>query len=337
MNLPDTDVNDLNEFHSITPEVVLRAVEQVGLECTGRCLQLNSMENRVYEVEVECENPASVSDKFRVVKFYRPGRWSKVQIQEEHAFLLECAEQELTVVPPLVDPSGETVHELSEKVFFTVWPRRGGRNNPELNHQELETVGRLLGRLHNIGVRRPASSRLTLNPTVFGRENARFLTESGLLPQELQSSYLDLVNKLCDVCDPWFAATPVHRIHGDCHVGNVVWADAQPFLLDFDDMVMGPAVQDIWLLVPGRDEEAVRDRERLLTAYETFREFDWGSVRLIEPLRALRYINFSAWIARRRHDPYVQRTFPSAGTAGYWREQLADLHEQLERLHGAVV
>jgi Ser/Thr protein kinase RdoA (MazF antagonist) len=333
MSQPD----QTNHFFSLTPELVLTAVERLGYECTGRCLQLNSMENRVYEVEIElslqASEGASVSDRFRVVKFYRPQRWTKEQIAQEHQFLLEAAAQDLTVIPPLVDKNGETIHELAEGFFYTLWPRKSGRNNPELNNVELETIGRLLGRLHNIGAAHNASNRLCLTPTVVGRDNTKFLIENNHIPSDLRAAYSDAVENICSLSDKWFDGVPTHRIHGDCHVGNVVWVDTLPYLLDFDDMMVGPAVQDIWLVVPGRDDYAQQQRDVLLTAYESFREFDWNSLRLIEPLRALRYIHFSTWLAKRQSDPFVKKVFPHFGTQEYWREQVGDLHEQLQFMH----
>jgi Ser/Thr protein kinase RdoA (MazF antagonist) len=325
-----------NLFYEITPEKVLAAVEALGYRCTGRCLQLNSMENRVYEVEIDVDSYTSVSERFRVVKFYRPQRWTLKQIQEEHDFLLELDAQELNVIAPLRDGNGQTVHELQPGFYYAVWPRKGGRSNPEPSKVELETLGRLLGRIHGIGAARTACERLTLTPVSYGRSNLEYLLANDCITPDLRQAYKAAVEEVCSICEPWFLTAPVHRLHGDCHFGNVVWQDSQPYLLDFDDMVNGPAVQDVWLLVPGRDEEADANRDVLLQAYEQFKPFDWESLRLVEPLRALRYIHYSTWIARRREDPYFQRVFPHFGGQDYWRGQITDLHEQISCMHGVA-
>lgn len=321
-------------FVSLTPDRILDAVEASGLRCTGRCLQLNSMENRVYEIEIVLDDDIVVkspSDRFRVVKFYRPGRWSKEQILDEHQFLLDLQAEDLPVAAPERFPDGQTLHCLGDlSIYYCVFPKFGGRNPDELSVDQLEQLGRLYARVHNVGALRPATHRLTLNPTTYGLDNLRYILEEKLLPPEHQRPYRDLVEALCKHTEPWFAKTPIQRVHGDAHLGNLLWhPDQGPRLVDFDDMVMGPPVQDIWLATPGRDAWSLQEREILLEGYEQMRDFDRQSLRLIEPLRALRFVHFHAWIGKRWKDQAFPRAFPQYGTSSYWAEAVNDLREQL--------
>ncbi len=318
-------------FYELTPDRILRAVELFGVKCTGRVIQLNSMENRVYEVEVEVEGEIkSPSDKFRIIKFYRPGRWSKEQILEEHTFLLDLERGELPAVAPLRESNGETL--LTDKeinIFFAVFPKRGGRSPDELTPDQAQQIGRLIARVHLVGASRETNARLHLSPQVYGRDNLKYLVGSGALPPDLIPAYSNIVNHICEVSEQLFQPVKSQRIHGDCHFGNVLWGRDGAFLVDFDDMVRGPAVQDLWLLIGGRDQNAVQTMEHVLEGYEQLRHFNRSELLLVEPLRALRFIHFSAWIARRWNDPAFQRVFPQFGTPAYWNEQVADLRDQL--------
>ena len=335
MHTPDLGPEDDNTrfFYALTPDRILDAVEHFGVRCTGRSLALNSMENRVYEIEIEVDEDLvrSPSDRFRVAKFYRPGRWTREQILEEHAFLRELAGQEIPAIAPLEDADGSTLGVLKEApIFFALFPKVGGRAPDELDREGLQRLGRLLARVHTVGAARRFQERIALTPESYGLANLRFLRESGSLPDEVAQPYASLVESICTLTAPWFAETANQRIHGDCHLGNILWRHEQLFLVDFDDVVTGPCVQDFWLMIPGRDEENRGRMDLLLTGYEQMRSFDRRSLRLIEPLRALRYVHYTAWIARRWQDPAFPRTFPHFGTPQYWREQLADLHEQWE-------
>lgn len=321
-------------FFELTPERILDAVEASGFRCTGRCLTLNSMENRVYEVELEIDEGQvlkSPSERFRIVKFYRPGRWTETQILEEHQFLKDLKEAEIPAVAPLPFSDGTTLHQVPGiGIWYTVFPKVGGRSPHELNPEQLEQIGRLLARMHNVGATKEAPHRISLNPASYGQENLNYLLQSGSLPSDIRDRYKQLVEDICRIIEPWFAKTKMQRIHGDCHPGNLLWGGEGAFFVDFDDMVRGPCVQDLWLLVPGRDEQSVRQMNQMVKGYEQMREFDWDSLRLVEPLRALRFIHFSAWIAKRWNDPAFTRTFTQFGTARYWGEQVSDLQEQLE-------
>ena len=329
--------NATENFFELTPERILTAVEQIGLRCTGRCLALNSMENRVYEVEIVLkEEPDSRYDAFRVVKFYRPGRWSEEQILEEHRFLAELAEDDLPVVAPLPFPDGSTLKKIEELgILFCVFPKVGGRNLDEPSREQLEILGRLLARLHVVGACSQAPSRMELTPQTYGRANLEYLLGSNCLLPNFRSRYQDIVERLLSICEPWFAGVPSQRLHGDCHLGNMLWRQDGPLLVDFDDMLRGPCVQDLWLMVPGRDEDALARREVMVAAYEQMRRFDRETLRLIEPLRALRIIHFSAWIARRWEDPSFKRVFVDFGGERYWSEQIVALDECLNMLYGA--
>jgi len=321
-------------FFELTPEKILSAVEHLGFRCTGRSLALNSMENRVYEVEIELDANIKVkspSERFRIVKFYRPGRWTKEQILEEHQFFFFFMEYEILVVAPIVSENGDTLHVVPEAgIFYAVFPKVGGRSPDELDTEQLARVGRLLARLHNVGAIKQAKHRLQINCNTYGKRNLNLLQELKVLPNEIADEYSDIVEKIIEISTPLFADIATHRIHGDCHLGNLLWGQEGPFFVDFDDMLIGPAVQDVWLLVPGRDEETRLKRLTMLEAYETMRPFNYSSLRLIEPLRALRFVHFSAWISARWQDPSFPRNFPQFGTSRYWQEQLLDLREQLQ-------
>ncbi|MCB0358153.1 MAG: serine/threonine protein kinase [Bdellovibrionales bacterium] len=332
------DQQHSSSFYELTPERILDAVERSGVRTTGRCLQLNSMENRVYEIEIECADeqlPPSASERFRVVKFYRPGRWSNAQIRDEHEFLAELAREEIAVVPPEPFPDGSTLQTDSETgIRYAMFPKQGGRLSFELNDDDLARIGRLLARLHLVGARKEAENRIELTTETYALDSLDYLLENQFLPENIEGYYTDTVEHICDIAEPWFAEADMQRIHGDCHVGNILWATAGPRLIDFDDMVMGPCVQDLWLLTPGRGDEVLKARETLLSGYEQFRNFDRSTLRLIEPLRALRMVHFSAWIAKRFDDPSFANAFPDFGSDSYWREELQALLEVLEILHG---
>ena len=325
---------ETEHFFALTPDKILDAVEKVGLRCTGRCLALNSMENRVYEVEVEVADdtlPARDPARFRIIKFYRPGRWSEKAILEEHSFLLDLASEDIPVVTPLKFDSGKTLELVPGiGIWCSVFKKIAGRTPQELNTEDLLRLGRLLARVHTVGASRESKHRLHLTPITYGRDNLKFLLDSGVIPEDVRTHYVTAVEKICAISESLFEGVRTQRIHGDCHMGNIISTDKELFLVDFDDMVIGPPVQDLWLVIPGRDDDAKEKLGVFLNGYEEMRHFDRETLNLIEPLRALRYIHFTAWIARRFADPAFQRVFTRFGTAEYWREQLYDLHEQYQ-------
>ena len=320
-------------FYAITPDRILDAVEAFGFRCTGRVVQLNSMENRVYEVEIEIEEkrPRNPSARFRIVKFYRPGRWTKEQLLEEHQFLLDLAEYEIPAVAPIVFSNGETLLPVPDAaIWCAVFPKVGGRNPEELTDEQLPQVGRLLARLHNVGAVCQAPHRLRITADTYGANNLQYLLDQKILPPEIETRYAAALRAIVEISGPWFEQAEVQRIHGDCHLGNLLYGPDGFFWVDFDDMLRGPCVQDLWLLTGGRDEEAKRKLGILLEGYEQMRDFDRSTLRLIEPLRALRVCHFNAWIAKRWSDPAFPRTFVEFGTPRYWQEQLRFLEEELE-------
>jgi Ser/Thr protein kinase RdoA (MazF antagonist) len=311
-------------FLALTPERVLAAVECAGVRTRPLCYPLNSFENRVYEVELE--------DRTRVIaKFYRPGRWTREQILEEHRFLDDLAEQEIPVGEPLKFADGSSLHQI-EGISYALFERRGGRAPDELDDALAERLGMLVGRLHTVAVERPAPHRLPLDADTFLRRNLAWLRDHGSLPPHLQARYLDTGFRLADQLEELAEGTPTHRLHGDLHLGNLLLRDGVLTLVDFDDMVDGPPVQDLWLAVPGRDDWSARLRERFLTGYERFRLFDRSTLRLIEPLRALRLVHYATWLARRWHDPIFPATWPHFGSDEYWRTETEALEDQLARI-----
>jgi Ser/Thr protein kinase RdoA (MazF antagonist) len=322
-------------FFALTQDGVLDAVEAEGFECTGRCFALNSYENRVYEVELEGEG--TPIERKRVVKFYRPGRWSREQILEEHEYLRELKEAEVPVVAPVRFSDGETLHETKEtQLLYAIFPKVGGRVPDEMDEDQLQWVGRLLARIHSVGADHPARFRIALTPASYGTDNLEYLLRESWIPEAFSKRYEAAAREICRLAEPAYGELLSQRIHGDCHLGNLLWDVKGPFFLDFDDMLTGPPVQDVWLLTPGRDEEATAQREALLSGYETMRPFDLKSLRFVEPLRALRYVHFSAWIARRFKDPAFPIAFPHFNTPKYWEEKTRDLEEQLYLVREAL-
>ncbi|MEL6177817.1 MAG: serine/threonine protein kinase [Myxococcota bacterium] len=315
-------VTDL--FLSLTPDKVLEAVEAAGLRCNPVCYPLNSFENRVYEVELE--------DRTRVIaKFYRPGRWTRAQILEEHQFLSDLADAEVPVCPVLPFPDGETLHTI-DNILYCLFERRGGRAPDEVTDTLAERLGMLCARIHNVGASRPAPNRLELCADIYIRDNLAWLAESGTIPPHLKTRYFDAANRIAETADLRMEGVPTHRVHGDMHLGNLLLRDSVFNVLDFDDMVTGPAVQDLWMLIPGRDTWARRQREAFIEGYQQLRDFDRSTLTLVEPLRGMRLVHYATWLAKRWHDPIFPRTWPHFGTDKYWQEETAELEDIVEQL-----
>ena len=304
-------------FFSLTPDRVLDAVEVGGLRCTGRCLPLRAFENRVYEVELEDERRL-------VVKFYRPGRWSRETILDEHAFLADLAAAEVPAVAPLDLGTGSTLGE-SAGIYYAAFPKIRGRWLDELDAENRRRIGRTIGRMHAVGAARDAPHRLRLDVTSYVREPVEVLMRGDFIPGTLVSRYRDVALRIADAVAGPLAAAPAQRIHGDLHWGNILWTSDGPILVDFDDCLVGPPVQDLWLLARGDSDEARRAREDLIEGYELFREFDRSTLALCEPLRALRIVHMSGWIARRWDDPSFPQAFPTFRDHRYWIEEYEEL------------
>jgi Ser/Thr protein kinase RdoA (MazF antagonist) len=323
-------------YETLMPDVVLDALAGVGLHGDGRLLALSSYENRVYQVQLEdpFEGHAQV-----VAKFYRPARWSDAAVAEEHAFSAELAAAEIPVVAPLA-PQGRTLHHLGG-FAFSVSPRRGGRP-PELEDEEvLEWIGRFLGRIHAVGAARPFEHRPRLDLQGFGHEPREWLLASGLIPLDVEAEWrtvcdaaLQAVQEALGGPEGGYAADfRLLRVHGDCHPGNILWTPGEgPHFVDLDDARMAPAVQDLWMLLSGERSQRQRQLGALLDGYEQMREFDRRELALVEPLRTLRLIHYSAWLARRWDDPAFPAAFPYFGSSDYWKGQIQLLEEQLEQM-----
>ena len=310
-------------YSELSPETVLDAIEALGFHCDGRALALNSYENRVYQVGIEDGTPV-------VAKFYRPGRWSDAAIREEHAFAGELAGQEIPVVAPLLR-DGVSLH-VHHGFRYAVFPRRGGRW-PELGtSDEREWVGRFLGRIHAVGRAARFQERTRLSMEDLGRNARDFVLDGDWMPDYLADKYADLTDTLLDEIEAraegWRGAT-LGRILGDCHRGNILWTDQGPHFVDLDDCLTGPAIQDLWMLLAGGQQEMRTGLRDLLKGYEQFLPFDRSEIALIEPLRALRMIHYSAWLARRWHDPAFPRAFPWFAEPRYWEEHYRALDDQL--------
>jgi Ser/Thr protein kinase RdoA (MazF antagonist) len=318
-------------YSALSPETVLDAIEAVGHRCDGRVLALNSYENRVYQIGIEDGEPL-------VAKFYRPGRWTDAAICEEHAFAGELAAQEIPVVAPLLrDGVSLNVH-LGFR--YAIFPRRGGRW-PELGtRDEREWVGRFLGRIHGVGRAARFHERTRLSMEELGRKARDFVLEGDWMPDYLATKYADLTDELLDEVEAraadWGGAV-VGRILGDCHRGNILWTEQGPHFVDLDDCLTGPAIQDLWMLLSGGQQEMRTELHDLLTGYEQFLPFDRSEIVLIEPLRALRMIHYSAWLARRWHDPAFPRAFPWFAEPRYWEQHYRSLEDQLAAVVGPAL
>jgi Ser/Thr protein kinase RdoA (MazF antagonist) len=309
-------------FSLLEPALVLDALESLDLFSDGRLLALNSYENRVYQVGMEEGAPV-------VVKFYRPGRWTDAAILEEHAFVAELAGQEIPVVAPM-EIGGHSLHQFRD-FRFTVFPRQGGRS-PELDDPgTLEWIGRLMGRIHAIGMSASYRERPTLDLASFGESARDILLARDAIPPDLKAAWLSVVNQALEgVRHCYERAGEIRhlRLHGDCHGGNLLWTDRGPHFVDFDDSRMGPAIQDVWMLLSGERADMSRQLADVLAGYEDFCEFNPRELHLIEALRTLRLIHYSAWLTSRWDDPAFPAAFPWFGTQHYWQDRILELREQ---------
>jgi Ser/Thr protein kinase RdoA (MazF antagonist) len=310
-------------FTSLTPDSVLDALDSIGLRGDGRLLALNSYENRVYQAGMEDGPPL-------VAKFYRPERWTDAAILEEHAFVATLAGREIPVVPAL-EIEGRTLH-LFEGFRFSVFTKHGGRA-PELDDRDtLEWMGRFIGRIHAVGALEPYHHRPTLDIESFGVEPSTYLLAHDFIPPELVEVYRGVVAQALDGvrrCFDRAGTVKKLRLHGDCHVGNILWTEAGPHFVDFDDSRTGPAIQDLWMLLSGERNDQTRQFSDLLAGYEDFYDFEPRELHLLEALRTLRLIHYAAWIARRWDDPAFSVAFPWFNTQRYWQDRILELREQI--------
>jgi len=339
-------------YADLLPQQVLDALDAVGLRGDGRILQLNSYENRVFQVFLEDAHQGHAAV---VAKFYRPGRWSDAQIVEEHAFALELAAAEVPAVPPLVlraeagsavvlhgePPTLACLRTATGTHRYTVAARCAGRE-PELDDPTvLPQIGRFIGRLHAVGRRKPFEHRHVMRPAADARRARDFLLAGDFVAGEMRPAWEATSSAAIAAIEAAFeAAAPLRtlRLHGDCHIGNVLWRQATegsgPHVVDLDDACMGPAVQDLWMLVSGDHSSMASQLDRLLAGYTQFSDFDRRELALIEPLRTYRMLRHSAWLAERWVDPAFPAAFPFFGTAAYWSQQTTQMREQLELMAG---
>lgn len=320
----------LADFSHLTPDHVLQLVEQaLGRPASNLCRPLGSYINRVYDVQMD-------DGTWVVVKFYRPGRWSRLALQDEQDFVGELAAAEIPVIAPLAGVGGATLHE-HHGMFFALYPKRGGRPLEEPDPAQWLELGRLLARLHVVGGQRLPHDRIRLGPTTSTREHLELILRSEFPSPGVRREYEQVTADLVERIEPLFENLDRVRIHGDCHRANILGRPGEPFfIIDFDDMALGPPVQDLWMMLPGHVRDSRPELDRLLEGYETFRDFDYATLRLIEPLRAMRMIHFTAWCARQKADGGFARVAPGWGTTAYWRQEVADLERQRQEIEDAL-
>jgi Ser/Thr protein kinase RdoA (MazF antagonist) len=309
-------------FELLTPDALLGVVETaLGTRLTGLTVTLPSYINRVYELR-------AVDGTKLIAKFYRPGRWERAAIEDEHRFVLDCQEIELPVVAPLTLTNKKTIGQHAD-MFFAVFPKRSGRQLEISSESDWIRIGSLIARLHLAGEKQTAPHRITIHPQKSTLNDLELLCGSAV-PESMRSGLRDVSKRIIDSSAPLFQNTECIRIHGDCHRGNIMdRLDEGLLLIDFDDMAMGPAVQDLWLLLPDRADQSAREIELFLQGYEQFRTFNRASLRCIESLRAMRMIYFLAWCGRQINDFQFRKNFPDWGNDRFWQKEINDLREQL--------
>lgn len=318
-------------YVNLTPDLILNAIESIGFHCNGNLLALNSYENRVYQVGIEDNNPV-------IAKFYRPQRWTDEAILEEHQFAAELVAHEIPVVAPLADSKNQTLHHF-QGYRFAVFPRRGGRALELDNFEHLEWMGRFIGRLHAVSSCKPFKHRMQLDVQTYGYEPFNFLLKNDFIPEHLTQNYSRIVETALNRVEQCYkkAGDILYiRLHGDCHVGNVLWNDAGPQIVDLDDCLMGPAIQDIWMLLSGDTDYVNYQLDLILQGYREFHDFNPREIYLIEALRTLRMLHYSAWLAKRWQDPAFPLNFPWFNTTNYWQQQLQNLNEQIQAMELSI-
>lgn len=313
------------EFRELTPDVVIGSVEEaMDIPFTALAHPLNSYINRVYELQ-------SGDGTRYISKFYRPGRWSREALEEEHRFVAQCRDDEIPVVAPLTLADGSTLGDTDSGISFAVFPKRRGRELEPLCDEDWRRLGRAVGRMHVAGAVESAKHRPVLHPDRSTRLHVRQLLDSDVISAQHQREFESVCTEILDMICPAFEDVELQRVHGDCHSGNLLERPGEGILIiDFDDMALGPPVQDLWMLLPDYAEKARREINLILQGYEDFTEFDDRGLRLIEPLRVMRILYFMAWVSIQREDPMFHQRFPGWGTDAFWRKQIGDLQQQAE-------
>jgi Ser/Thr protein kinase RdoA (MazF antagonist) len=322
--------NTRSAFSALTPETIIDLGEkELNVPMTALCRSYNSYINRVYEL-------ARKDGSGVVAKFYRPGRWSKEALQDEHDFLIELASADIPVIAPLKLRDDKTLGEF-EGIHFAIFPKKGGRNTDEFLEEEWLEIGRLIGRVHAVGEKRSPRDRVTLTPGLSTKEHIEFIAKGAFIPKDLTAKFRDTASALIELISPLFKNKPLIRIHGDCHFANIIYRPGESFyLIDFDDMAVGTPVQDVWMLLPGYVKNSRHELALFIEGYETFRDFNRSDLILIEPLRAMRYIHFAAWCARQVADGGFTNLAPGWGTKTYWQTEISDLEKQIELIRKEI-
>lgn len=309
-------------FNELTPEWMLPVIEDFsGFFLTGYTAQFSSYINRVYELQTK-------DDIKLIVKLYRPGRWTREAILDEHRFLFDCQENEIPVVAPLNLKNGSTIGTYND-ILFAIFPKRAGRQFEIKGFEDWLRLGSLVARMHCAGAKTDAASRISIDPLVSTASDCKHLYEN-VIPVKYRDQYRSLCMELIDVSVSSFENIERIRIHGDLHAGNILdRMDQGLILIDFDDMAMGPPVQDLWLLLPDRANKARSEIELFLEGYEQFRTFNRATLKCIEPLRAMRMIYFLSWCSRQEKDYQFRKNFPEWGSDVFWQREISDLKEQL--------
>ena len=310
-------------FDALTPDFMWYALESIGIRAESGLLPLNSYENRVYQFTDE--------DKKRyVVKFYRPQRWSLAQIQEEHDFAHELVAHDVPISAPLV-LNGTTIHQY-EGYFFTLFISEGGRQFEVDNLEQLEWVGRFLGRMHKVGAAQPFEHRPTIGLEEYLYQPRKLLQSSNFIPMHLENAFFNDLDMLIAQIETHWEPSSIIRLHGDCHPGNILWRDG-PMFVDLDDARNGPAVQDLWMLLSGDRQDKMMQLDIILEGYQEFNDFPSSQLKLIEPLRGLRMVYYMAWLAKRWNDPAFPLAFPWFNDPKYWEGQVLGFKEQMAALN----
>jgi Ser/Thr protein kinase RdoA (MazF antagonist) len=318
-------------FHHLTPDTVITLAESaLDTRFSNLYRPFNSYINRVYELEQE-------DGTGRIIKFYRPDRWTREAIQDEHDFLLELSAEEIPVIAPLRLKDGSTLG-IFKDIAFALFPKCGGRCVDEFNDDQWMELGRLMARVHNVGAVRKANARITLAPNVSTGLHLESILSSGQIPVDLLDPFTKVIHEIVHEISPLFENGELIRLHGDCHFANIIFRPGESFyLIDFDDMVMGPPIQDLWMLLPGLLDDSFVEMDLFLEGYETFRRFDRRTLCLIEPLRAMRYIHYIAWCVHQVREDGETRVMADFGTPAYWSNEIKDLQDQLERIRKGPV
>lgn len=314
----------VGDFDFLTPEVMISAVEE-ALDCpmTGLATAMPSYINRVYEVQTQ-------AGQRLIAKFYRPRRWSLETLQDEHQYMLDCAAEEIPLVPPMLLNNGKTLAE-SEGIYFAVFEKKSGREFDIREEDDWKRLGNIVARLHLAGGQRDAPNRLKLHPSTATAKEVNYLLGNNLVADSSEVEFRDICQEILELITDLFDNQEYIRVHGDCHRGNLLdRPDEGIMVIDFDDMMTAPPVQDLWLLLPGHAQDCPLEIDLLLEGYEQFRDFDYSSLKLIEPLRAMRIIYFLSWCSRQIGDFKFEHHYPDWGSPSFWRRETSDLRHQLE-------